>query len=198
MDTLKRHATLIIAFVLPVVLILYVVIAIYLPTRSVSTDYDFIYVTCDHGRNYYRYDVCDTIFNRYYEVKDGSLIGKVIVGSELAQIGERVTKSEEREALRFFVHNTQTNEGREMEIKDILSMKLNKLVTSPDGVSVSAGRIGGGSYLLFFDGGSDSGYFLSKGDAKSKLNIISDGTYYSEYDFAFVGWVLPGRSSTSK
>lgn len=93
----------------------------------------------------------------------------------------------------IFLHNTKTEESREISLEEVEAFSLNGLSTSPDGVSVSRPYNNSSDFIFGRDYSYD--YYLQKGRAKKKLNLLNQQWIYNYYDnFYLVGWVLPGRS----
>jgi len=181
-NLIKNNLVLIIAFSLPVLLIVVIAVVSYLPSLLISTDYNFVYSSCTDRTNYYSYR-CDDYLQKRYSVVDGQ-----IVVSDVDPVEEGYT-------ARLFLHNTKSNETREITLKEAESLDLNELITSPDGVSVSSQYDRGADLFLVFNGGSTHGHYLVKGSARSKLNLInSEDRYYYRDNFQFIGWTLPGRN----
>lgn len=208
-EFIKNNLVVIIAFLLPVLFVVGVMVSIYMPFSSVSTKYNFIYATCDSLGGYY-YD-CTSYINRRYDVVDGKLVIKDFSqkynsnGSEndpsayqvVVPDGVTLPKTDQEMNDRIFLHDTETNQSREITKEEAKTLSLNSFLSSPDGVSVSGGYNGGGCglFFVFGCGRSTYEYYLMKGNIKSKLNLIStkDQYYYPE-SFKFIGWVLPGRN----
>jgi len=193
-DFLKKNFALVIAFSLPVLLIVGIALSAYLPSLFISTDYNFVYSSCTDGtNNYYSYR-CDNYLQKRYSVVDGQLrVNDVDPAQDSDNDG--VPDVKEGYTARLFLHDTKSNETREITLKEAESLNLNELITSPDGVSVSSQYDRGANFFLIFDGGSTYGHYLVKGNAKTKLNLINDeNRYYYRDNFQFIGWTLPGRN----
>lgn len=189
----KHNLTLVLAFSLPILLILGVALSTYLPSLFLSTNYNFVYTTCTDGTNYYHYN-CDTYLKNRFEVVDGRLAIKDI-SPTLDSNSNGITDLKENYEARIFVHDTQKNESREITTEEALSLSLNNLITSPDGVTVSSDYSYGTDFLFLFNSRSSYGYYLMKGSRKSELNLINkDDRYYYRDNFQFIGWVTPGRN----
>ena len=190
-EFLKKNFAIILAFALPIVLILVVALTIYVPSLFISTNYNFIYSSCTAGTNYYPY-YCNNYLQRLHSVASGKLVENAIDPLEdfdkngLPDINENYT-------ARIFLHDTQKNESVEITLEEAKELSLNGLLTSPDGVTISSNYERGSGFFLF-DGGSSYGYYLTKGKSRSRLNLINrDDSYYYRDNFQFLGWVLPGR-----
>ncbi|MCP3681855.1 MAG: hypothetical protein GY861_04120, partial [bacterium] len=173
------------------VLIVVVALSVYLPALFLSTSYNFIYTSCDSPDRYsYR---CGNYLQQIYSVKDGELIVNSI-DPEQDSDNDGVLDINEGYNARIFLHNTEKNESREITLKEAQTLKLDNLLTSPDGITFTD-RYDKGGDILLFDGGSNYGHYLTKGNSKVKLNLINnDDRYYYQNNFQFLGWILPGRN----
>lgn len=192
-DFLKNNFALVLAFSLPALLIIVIALSAYLPSLFISTNYNFLYSSCVDGTGNYSYRCVDYLQKRY-SVVDGKLVVNDI-GSDQDSDNDGIPDVKEDYTARLFLHDTKSNETREISLEEAKSLSLNELITSPDGVSVSSDYDRGADVLFLFDRGSSYGYYLVKGNAKSKLNLINDeNRYYYRNNFQFIGWVLPGRN----
>lgn len=199
-DFIKKNITLILAFSLPLIIIIAVALSVYLPSRNLSTNYDFIYTSCADGINNYPYN-CNKYLDRRYSVIDNKLSIKSTGTTTIEDYNNQVSRTKDIEEKdlysdRIFLHDTKTNESREITQEEAMALRLNNLVTSPDGVSVSGNyNYNGNGFFPFGGSRSSFGYYLAKGNTKSKLNLInSSNQYYYQNNFKFIGWVLPGRN----
>lgn len=188
MDFIKKNFILLLAFFLPVLLISGIALTLYLPSVFLSTDYNFVYATCDYGYNYYSYN-CSQFLNSKFSVENGRLLVKEIdPAQDLDRNG--VPDINENYVTRIFMHNNGSNESREITLGEAQNLFINNLATSPDGVAVQSGYDRGTDFFIFFDTSSDYGYYLTKGSKRKKLNlVIGDERYYYRDNFKFIGWV---------
>ena len=197
-EFIKKNFAILLAFILPVLLIVIVALTTYLPSLFISTNYNFIYTSCSNGRDYYYPYYCDNYLQKRYSVVDGKLVANPVdPNQDLNKDG--VPDFNKDYNARIFLHDTKKNESREISIDEAKMLTLNNLLTSPDGVTVSSSYsyTGGGDFFFLFGGGGHSSYgsYLMKGKSKSRLNLINDtDQYYYQNNFQFVGWVLPGRN----
>ncbi len=194
-EFLKKNFALLLAFILPIALILIVALSMYLPSLFLSTDYNFVYSSCTDSKNYHQYPCDNYLQKRYLVVDNKLLVNSVDMTQDYDKNG--VPDFSEKYTDRIFLHDTKKNESREITIEEAQTLTLNNLLTSPDGVTVSSHNDRGGSGFPFiFDGGSSSyGYYLTKGKSRSKINLInSSDQYYYQNNFQFIGWVLPGSN----
>lgn len=188
---LKENFAIVLALVLPVAFIVIIALITYLPSLFLSTNYDFVYAICRDSLHYIYPERCENYIRRRYAV----VKNKLVVNNNVIDL----TRDSDRDGIpdiedyevRFFLHNTEKNESREITFAEAQTLKLSNLSTSPDGVAVSFLYRNGG--IFFFDFGDSSyGYYLTKGKLKRRLNLIEQDNPYSYRDtFHFIGWVLP-------
>lgn len=192
MEFIKKHFIMILAFTLPLLLIIGLAASTYIPSLLLSTQYNFVYATCGDGSNYYyEHSNCDVYLNSLYMVENDKLLLRTVDPAQDSD-NDKIPDIAENYVTRLFLHDTQTNEGREITLNEAQSLNLNVLITSPDGVSVESIYNDSVDFFIFFDGSSQYGYYLTKGGKKSKLNLVN-GTdrYYYRDNFKFIGWVIP-------
>ena len=194
-ELIKRNFIIILAFLLPVALIAIIALSTYLPSLFISTNYNFVYTSCTDGSNYYPYQ-CDNYLQKRYGVENNTLVQKPVdLTQDLNNDGKPDYNPQYTD--RIFLHDTEKNESREITLEEAKKLTLNSLLTSPDGVTVSSRYSRSGGEFFPFGGGSSSyGYYLTKGNSRSKINLInSNDHYYYQNNFQFIGWVIPGRNS---
>lgn len=190
----KENLTILLAFILPLVLIVGVALSVYLPSVSLSTNYNFVYSSCFGGTNYYSYQ-CDTYLQNRYSIVNSKIVLNQIDPKQDSDNNDILDINESYTA-RLFLHNTQKNESREITLEEAQTLMFDNLLTSPDGVTVSNHYNKRGGDFFIFEGGSSSfGYYLTRGKARTKLELINNSDqYYYQKNFQFIGWVLPGRN----
>jgi hypothetical protein len=199
-DFIKKNITLILAFSLPLIVILAVALSVYIPSHNLSTNYNFIYASCTDGRNNYPYNCAQYLEKKYSVINNKLNISKTgtTTVNDYNSTNIKTIDVEEKKVYvdRIFLHNTEMNESREITPEEATALNLNNLITSPDGITVSSNyNYNGGEFFPFGGGRSTFGYYLAKGKAKNKLNLInSSDQYYYQNNFKFIGWVLPGRN----
>ena len=179
----KKHFVIVLAFVLPVALIIIVALSTYLPSLFLSTDYNFVYSSCTDRQ-------CYNYLQKRYSVVNNKLVVNDIDPAQDSD-NDGIPDINENYTARIFYHDTRKNESREITLEKAQILSLNGLLTSPDGVTISSGYDRGADFFFFY-GGSSYGYYLTKGKSRSKLNLINrDSRYYYRDNFQFIGWVLP-------
>ncbi len=195
-EFLKKNFAILLAFILPVALIAIIAVSTYLPSLFLSTSYNFIYSSCTDGTNYYNSYRCDNYLQKRYSVVNNKLVVNAIDPNQDSD-GDKIPDINENYSARIFLHDTKKNESREITLEEAMTLSLNSLLTSPDGITVSShyDRNSGGDFFIFGGGSSSYGYYLTKGKSRDKLNLINrDDQYYYRDNFQFIGWVLPGRN----
>ena len=191
MEFLKKNFVLILAFALPVVLVVIVALSTYLPSMFISTDYNFVYALCDDDYYYGSYN-CNDYLRERYTIEEDKLVENVVIADVLPDGNKSEHKSIN---ARVFLHNTEKNESREITIEEAQTLTLQDLLTSPDGISVSSHYDNDVDVFPFFNGSSSYGYYLTKGKSRSKINLINySDRYYYRNNFQFIEWILPGRN----
>jgi hypothetical protein len=181
---IKKNIVVILAFMLPILLIIGLAVSVYLPGVFLSTQYNFVYATCDNGSGDYQYypdypQNCNAFLNSLYQVENGGLVTQTAV------------LANGRYLPRLFVHDTKNNESREITFTEAESLRLSGLLTSPDGVSIDNGYNRGSEFFPFFGGSFQYGYYLTKGSKRHRLDLLgANDRYYSDNNFKFIGWVV--------
>ncbi|MEZ5490729.1 MAG: hypothetical protein R3F50_10465 [Gammaproteobacteria bacterium] len=189
MATVKKNPLLIlVAFLLPLVFLGVVLVVSVIPSASLTTDYDFLYATCSDGSRAYSYNCRGYLVNRY-RIDNGRLMEQP-VPADLDSDQDAVPDILENPRARLFIHDTQTNQSREISQQQAGQLELLDLLTSPDGVAVEWDRSGGSDFFFVFGSRSTYGYYLTKGTARQRLELINDSNrYYNGNDLLFLGWI---------
>ena len=172
MEFIKKNFAVLLAFILPIALIVIVALSTYLPSLFLKTDYNFIYATCsDSGHNSYYY--CPGYLKQKYTVVNGKLvINEVDVTKLMDLYGRPYPYENQSYSSRIFLHDTKKNESKEITSEEAQALNLSSLVTSPDGVSLSSGYDNDTNFFFIFGNGRSYGYDLIKGKSRKKLNLI--------------------------
>lgn len=191
-EVFKKNFAVIVAFLLPLVLIIVVALSVYIPSLFISTKYNFVYTTCSYEDSYSPYNCNYYNYNqKRYSVENGRfVIPEIDPNQDLDKNG--IPDEKQGGLPRIFMYNTKTHESKEITVGEASSFKYSSLLTSPDGVTLSNGYQYNGSGFFPFVGGYNSyDYYLVKGSSKKKLNLFNgDNRYYYQNNFQFIGWVL--------
>ena len=160
----KEKLPLIVGIGLPLLLILYVAITVYLPSLFVKPKYNFIYT----NTNYYDYDV---------NVIDGRV-----------NVDPRYTDNTSRTYIpkqpTLFLYDVVDDKTTQISLTQAQTYILDPSNKSPDGFTVGKSESDGYSFFPFFFGSSGRGtYLMGKGLSRR----ITDQGYYN---FKFVGWII--------
>ncbi len=172
---IPKNMVLWVALAIPVLMILFVAAAIYIPQRGITApQYNFVYAL----RNYsdgYEYTVVDGKLTRR-EISDPNTI--------------KPTPAETRFApTRFFLYDVTHSTSQELAFEEAQKLTLDNNVTSPDGYEMKRGGEGGGVFPFFFSEGNYNTQYLVKGNRAIKLELKEIGEPYY-YNQSFFGWVI--------
>lgn len=185
----KKQLIILVAFLLPLVFVGVVLVVSIIPSATLSTEYNFIYATCNDGSQPYSY-YCRPFLANSFGIEGGRIVEKV-VPAELDSNQNNVPDIQENYRTRLFIHDTSANQSREINTAEAQQLVLSDLLTSPDGVAVEWEFVGGNDFFFVFGGRSTYGYYLTRGNARQKLDLISDtDRYYYQDNMLFLGWVL--------
>lgn len=162
---IRKNLSLILGISIPIVMILLVAASIYIPALFIKPTYDFLYSA---GEGYYNIG--------YYVVQNG-----LLTKQPQSAYGTGATSI----VPKFYIHDVQKNESREISFEETQSLKLDSSPKSPDGFEVSYGG-SGDAFPFFFSSGSYT-HYLKGHNARKKLNLQLSETGY--YQFRFLGWV---------
>src|SRR3989344_1296206 len=163
-----KNTPLIIAFSIPILMILFVVVSIYIPGLFVQPKYNFLYST---GEDYYG--------NRQYSVIGGRLI---INPTPTPSLNYRSYGNPQ-----LYVHNVMTNESMPVSFEDGSHYFLDSNTESPDGYKLENGSSGGGFFPFWYDRDYGSKYLVGHNVSK-KVNVRSHSSSYNSIHF--LGWIM--------
>jgi hypothetical protein len=167
----KENITLIVGLSIPVVMVLFIAGAIYLPSLFVDVDppkFSFMYMTNNSSDGY------------SYSVKKNNLSREKI---------ERKNKSysSHQRQVRFFIHNIKTHKNKELSFEEASAVSLNSNIESPDGFKIENGRSSYG-FFPFYSRGNYYTRYITKDNYAEKVKLHTNSTNYY-YNFRFLGWL---------
>jgi len=169
----KENIPLLLGLLIPVVLILFVGVSIYVPTLLTQPKYNFIYAA---GGDYYLLDS--------FAVQNNKVIKR--------DINYPPNYSTQRLPVepRLFLCNVRANTSIEISFEEAQKLRLSSDLTSPDGFQVSSGSDNYSIFSLFTSRASIYGEKYIRGHGISKrLNLrTEDAAWYR--NFRFIGWVI--------
>lgn len=154
---------LILLFAIPIGIAIFAAIVIYAPSLFTNPKYDFIYSVCDN------YD-CSYSFN-------------VDSSGYVAQYG--ANQDYYNTTPKLYYYNTKDDSSRSINLQEARHYQLNTSSKSPDGYSLV--KEDSQSGFLFW-GNSTTGWYLKNGAKNKKVELSTNGTYYSR-NINFLGWV---------
>jgi hypothetical protein len=168
----KHDIALIIGLCIPVLMIVLMAGAIYLPRLFVDVDpprFDFLY-TVGYPR-----DVC-------YVVEDGRLLRNE------GTTDCRWTSYPGHPPLQLFVHHVADNVSEQLSFEEASALKLDTSALSPDGFELTYGRK---SELFFpmFSSRDSSKRYLQKDGLTVKLDLEMSAGLGNLHTLRFLGWI---------
>ena len=176
MEFIKKNFPLAVGVLLPLVVVLALVVAVFVPALLANPQYDFLFT--NEGYDYNR------VYRFTYQVADGRIALKP-VELHLGEYDHSVI--EERPTL--FRYSAHDGAVHEVSFADAESLALDPGPSSPDGYIVEYGASRGGGFFLFYDSRDSSGYYITKGGARKKVPAIPSQGGYGYGQPKFIGWV---------
>jgi hypothetical protein len=172
---------------LPLVFIVIISVVVFLPSFFVKPQHDFVYTTSDQSYGYYDYDQG---YKNTYRVENGKIV--------LEPVQVRIDPSLKKDSIVYkgdmpplYRYEVKTNTSREISFKDAENLSLDLGPSSPDGYSVGYEYGNDGIFEIFGSNSNSDGLFISKGNAKKRLNglVNNDGYYWYRGNFKLIGWI---------
>lgn len=167
----KENIPLIIGLSIPVVMVLVIAGAIYLPS---------IFIHVDPPRYSFMYMSNNTYDGYTYSVKDSHLTREKIKRKN------NYSYPNPREA-HIFIYNIKTHKNKELSFEEATAIPLNTHIVSEDGFKIENGRRGYGMFP-FYSSGDYYTRYITKEHYSEKLQLTSGNTNYY-YNFRFLGWL---------
>lgn len=184
-----KQLPVIIAIALPVLFIIIISLVLYVPAMSVRPAHDFIY-SYSSENGYYPYS---GYYRNTYKVSDGRIVTEPVYNvNKLESNGSVVARGDYPPIYRYDVN---VGASREISLADARKLVLDAGPSSPDGYSVSYEYGRGDIFDLFGSNRNNSGYFISKGGARKRIeglvgaNGIINQNIYGDQGIKVVGWV---------
>ncbi|MDO8657633.1 MAG: hypothetical protein Q7K55_02755 [Candidatus Levybacteria bacterium] len=165
----RKNLSLIIGFSIPIMMILFVAISIYIPKIFFNPKYNFLYST-DEGYS----------TNQIYSVRNGRLFENP--KPTPAYSDPRLYSNPQ-----LYVHNVAANKSVPVTFEEAASFTLDSNVESPDGYKLENGS-GGGFFPFFWSNRDYNVKYLVGHNASEKINVKTNGSNYSSIHF--LGWII--------
>jgi hypothetical protein len=170
---IPKNFVLWVTLAIPVLMILFVAGAIYLPHRGVEAPtHNFVYALRDYSDGY------------DYVVIEGKLVRR-----EFPDSSRPASEKNVQAPTRFFLHDVAANVSKEITLGEAQKLRLDNSVTSPDGYELKRGGQGGGIFPFFFSEGNYNKQYLVKANRAIELQLKEIGEPYY-YNQVFLGWVM--------
>ncbi len=167
-----KNAPIIVAIAMPIVFIIAVAIFIYIPKANINPQHDFIYTTRDYSY-YGSYKNDFTVVN-----------GKVTL-KPIQNLQDRKDVTDMPILYRYDISEDTTHQ---ITFAEAQGLSLDPGPSSPDGYGVSYDYSHDGIFEIFGSSRDNRGVFITKGNAKKKLSLGTNDSYYSS-SFRLIGWV---------
>ena len=207
MEKVKQNIPLYVGLALPVIMIILVTLAIYLPRvlSSAVPQYDFLYMVNTNYSGCSSYGVQmghvvkfenQTEQCKNWKVVDGSVPAPdtkpAVTGTTPVPVAV-APYNMQPDVVQFFRHNVKTNITTEISFTEATQLNLLSSALSPDGFEVKQRGGSAGIFGDVFGGGSyadyQNRYMVGHGQSvKLDLHKSPDGMYYEPQ---FLGWVMP-------
>jgi hypothetical protein len=171
-----KNLPLIIGIALPIVFILGISVFLFVPSHFVDPQYDFIYTMEDR---YYGFN--DHGYRNTYKVEDGRIALEPLPTKEgWTYLGDMPV---------LYRYDVNADTAHQISFNEALELSLDPGPSSPDGYTVAYQYGHSGIFEVLGSNNDNSGYFISKGKAKKKLNGLTNDGYSSRTDSKFIGWI---------
>jgi len=168
----KIDVTLLIGLAIPVVMIVLIAAAIYLPRLVANVEepkYDFLY-TVGYAQGYRCY------------VEDGRL------RLEEPESDCGAPGLPGMEELQFFIHRVKENTSERVSFEEASDLRLDNTALSPDGFEIAYGRKSEFFFPMFSSRDYRTRYLRKDGFAEKLELEVSESSRYA-YSFKFLGWI---------
>ena len=165
---LKEKLPLIVALSLPLFLVAFILVSVYLPRLFVRPTEDFVFVLGDY------------LAGQEYQVDAGHLTYTPIMDPNDKQ---------KHRSVQMYLFSTASNTSQAITLEEAQQYSLDTSHKSTDGFEIICGSQSS-SFFIFFDSYEDcSEKYISGKGASLKLNIPGQSSYDYYNRFHFIGWV---------
>jgi len=182
---MKKNLPLIIGLAIPVLMIIFVAVAIYAPSIFAHPKYDFVFSA---GDTYY------TDYGDHYSVAVGK-ISKTTISQPIDSFGKPYPTTR---VVELFRYDAKADNVHPITFEDAQKLNLDVSPKSPDGYVLTHGNNNNGIFELFGSNRDYNAWFLKKGIVSKKIYIgINQDGYYYDSNSQFLGWVV-GDNTNNK
>jgi hypothetical protein len=170
-----KNLPLIIGIALPVVFILIISVVIFTPSFFIKPSHNFLYTVSD---NYYGYDQA---YRNTYNVEQNRIVLEAVPAKE--------NWTYKGDVPTLYLYEVRTNASHQITLDEAKGYVLDPGPSSPDGYTVAYQYSHNGVFELFGSNNDNSGYFISKGSGKKRLNGLTGDRYWNQGNFRLIGWI---------
>lgn len=166
---IKQNIPLVVGLAIPVLMIVFVAGAIYVPGLFIKPQYNFLYAV--GGYPTYAEQADGQYIQHSYSVRDKKLKAQTwtITGKEFYR---------ESQPPRFYIYNVADNSNEEITFAEAESLILDTNRESPDGFEVIRNRGDYDVFSLFVGGGRQGKDFLKGGNVSREIELKGDSSNY--------------------
>ena len=165
----KKDIPLILGFSIPILMILFIIVSIYIPGFFLHPKYNFLYST---DGNYYNSQV--------YIVDHGYLIQNTQPTSD---------SNRSYPNPQLYIHNVITNKSTAISFQAAQVIRLDSSSESLDGYKLENGNQGDGFFPFFWYDKEYNTEYLIGHNTSEKLDLKSNSSNYYNA-FHFLGWIM--------
>lgn len=183
---MNKNLPLIIGLALPIIFIIVISAFLFIPSANLHPAYNFIYTNDNYG--YY-----NNVYKNSLKVVNNKLVAESLLDSLLEPAATNypgyVAPAPKGEYPPIYSYDTKTESSHQISFEEAQKLTLDPGPSSPDGYTVKYEYGNDGIFELFGSNSNQSGYFISKGAGKKKLNGMDTNNRYNSGYFQLVGWV---------
>ena len=181
---MAQRVPLIIGLAIPILMVLLVAGAVYLPGLFTQPAYGFLYASSK--TEFYTKQDDGSFIQHQYVVEDKRLVDKTLVVPAFNDTRDAYRERSENPVL--YRYDVATDMVHEVSLDEAQQLLLDRSQQSPDGFRLTRGRSDG--LLDFFGSRGNRDWFLMGHNTSHRLELkdFSDGYYSSST--GFLGWIV--------
>lgn len=172
-----KQLPVIVGISLPILFIIVLAAAVFIPARSIRPAYDFLYTVGDP------YDNVNGVYAETYAVEGGQLVTKPALAPERKDFPVHAG------AAPLYRYEVATDSSHTVTAAEAAAFTLDPGPSSPDGYTVAYEYGHSGIFELFGSNGNESGYFISRNGARKKLHGVAADRYGRQDSLHLIGWI---------
>lgn len=187
-ENIDQKISLIVGIAVPILMILFVAAAVYLPPLFQKPAFDFVYTNTDFSYNKPTLKVVDNKLT--FECNNyGGVVIPVTDSTSTSVDGSSTTTSQcdAADIGDIYRYNVKTGQSAKISFTDAAKLSLDSNGKSTDGFEVVQGSNSGDLFGFFGSGGSYYDVYIKGHSVRKKINVTTKQS--GGYDFKFLGWV---------